>query len=71
MIVLKVEEYCHNCPEFEPDVDKDKVEVESISFSLSDFDGQTRKLMCNTTIACEHRHRCAAIYECATNRRKD
>lgn len=67
MIRLIVEEYCQNCPEFEPDVNKDKQEM--VDIDLVSFMGrEKRKVFCNTTVACQHRDRCAVIYECATNK---
>ena len=60
MITLKVEEYCHNCPEFAPDVDR-------VHEEYRDFDFETYthipKVICETTVACLHRHRCMAIYQ--------
>ena len=67
MITLKVEDYCHNCPEFEPDVDKNEHE-------LVDYNCMTRVekriVHCTTTVTCQHRHRCAAIYEHAAKQVK-
>ena len=45
MIKLYVEDYCQNCPEFEPDVDKKTMHAD-------------RKLINITDIRCEHRHIC-------------
>ena len=51
MIELKVDEYCHNCPEFEAQVDKVyrtyKAEPEV-----------------HTTVTCEHRSKCECIRKC-------
>lgn len=54
MIKLSIEEYCHNCPDFEAEVEKDTVEV-------YDFDsfGTTEKT--DTTIKCANCERCDAI----------
>lgn len=68
MIVLKVEEYCHNCPEFEPDVDKDKEEMYEYNLMAR---SESRQVSCTTTVTCQHRHRCAVIYECATNKARE
>lgn len=70
MITLKVEDYCHNCPEFEPDVDKNTTEYFE-SDSMSFMRREKRTVMCETTVTCEHRLRCAAIYECATNKARE
>ena len=67
MITLKVEEYCHNCPEFEPDVDKNEVEYFE-SDPTSFMRQEKRTVMCDTTVTCQHRNRCAAIYACAANK---
>lgn len=48
MIKLELEEYCDKCPNFEPEVAKINV------------DGFF-KVECNTTIFCEHRHKCNCI----------
>lgn len=50
MIELKVEEYCHDCPEFEANCNKD-------AFVFTDG----RVHHCNTIITCEHAGRCAAM----------
>lgn len=68
MITLKVEEYCHNCPEFEPDVDKNEEEIVEFNFASRT---ENRKVFCTTTVTCQHRHRCAVIYECATNKARE
>lgn len=48
MIKLCVEDYCHDCPRFEPEVKKDDVFVDG-------------GLHYETCIFCECRHECAAI----------
>ena len=60
MINLIVEEYCANCPEFEPKVGK-----EDITCYWAD-----RRVRFNTTITCQHASRCAVIKE-YLNRTKD
>lgn len=50
MIELKVEEYCHDCPDFEPDVHKDKY-----------VDAEDNLYLQRTTIRCEHAARCRAV----------
>lgn len=49
MIHLKVEDYCHGCSDFEPNVDKQSI------FSDDGFIGT------ETKITCEHAARCAVI----------
>lgn len=49
MIEIKVEDYCQNCPEFDPGV-----EAETLYFDGYD----TERL---TTVFCVHRRRCEAI----------
>lgn len=71
MIVLKVEDYCHNCPEFEPELEKD--EREMIGFDITSRT-ETREVYCSTTVTCVHCHRCAAVYQKAVefvNRKND
>lgn len=54
MISLYVKNYCHNCPEFEPDVEKD-------TFYDEDFSGPTMNTHTKTDIYCKHRDRCASM----------
>ena len=59
-INLKVEEYCQNCPDFEPDVQR---QTETLTAcDLSDpyrFMSNVRHV-CNTLVECKYRKRCAA-----------
>ena len=50
MINLCVEEYCHNCSEFEPEVDQSSMRI-----------GCTVCLM--TDIYCKHRCRCSSMFD--------
>ena len=54
MITLKVEEYCHNCPDFSAKVavkEKEKVcEAENLKIRV-----------CETTVTCSHAKRCEGI----------
>lgn len=50
MIILDVEEYCHECPEFEASVGTNACR-----------NGLNEIIKVNHTIRCSHRHRCAAI----------
>lgn len=49
MIKLEVKEYCHNCPEFKPSVDKECYEL-----------GYGDEFY-HTTITCKYAKRCEAI----------
>lgn len=50
MIKLKVEEYCHDCPDFEADVYKARCDnLEMLAF------------VTHTTITCAHAARCRAV----------
>lgn len=51
MIKLQVEEYCSNCPEFEPYVDRDVLEY--YDFNLNEVYTEV-----NTIVSCEHKDRC-------------
>lgn len=53
MIKLDIDEYCHNCPEFESDVKKDVIHCRNLDFNKASI--------VNTIITCEHRERCRAI----------
>lgn len=50
MITLRVQDYCANCPEFEPTV---------ITASIDSPD----YMIYDKTIKCEHAQRCAVIYK--------
>lgn len=50
MIELKVEEYCHNCPDFEADVVKNRIRDVVVFVDYTD-----------TTITCAHAARCRAV----------
>jgi hypothetical protein len=56
MIRLQVEEYCHNCPDFEPVAEKETYTLTD-SFSLNEY----RKN--ETFVKCEYAARCACMYE--------
>ena len=51
MITLQVEDYCHNCDEFEADVER---------FWHEGFDGDDNV---DSIVRCEHAHRCKNFYE--------
>ena len=53
MIKLDIDEYCHNCPEFESDVKKDVIHCRNSDFGITSI--------VHTIITCEHRERCRAI----------
>ena len=52
MIKLEVEQYCQNCPEFEPVVD-------STALFINEGDVVRRE----TTVTCKHRERCINIFK--------
>lgn len=56
MITLKVEDYCHNCPMFEP-------EVERHCYCTSEFTGGFQKEYTDTVVKCSYGERCAAMKE--------
>ena len=55
MIELIVNSYCNDCPEFEPDVDKNVFTWESFDFR----DEPVTK--CDTKITCKHKPRCESM----------
>lgn len=55
-IILKVEGYCENCNEFEPDVDRNTYEYNSVEF-LEIVSRTT------TTVTCKHAQRCRGMIE--------
>lgn len=61
MITLKVEDYCHDCPDFEADVDKDTTVIRcNDPFSGSDLNAKPISYI-KTTISCKYRYRCEAM----------
>lgn len=57
MINLDIERYCENCPDFEPNVDKETLRVEDFgSYYPEPFRHET-------VITCKYRDRCHEIYE--------
>lgn len=56
MIKLQIEDYCQNCSEFEPHVEK-------VDISSSDLYSYEKVERTDTTITCTHRQRCDCIEE--------
>lgn len=52
MIILEVEDYCHDCPNFEAD-------VENPTFL---YDGDMKLCSSNTIVRCDNRRVCREIY---------
>lgn len=52
MIELKVEEYCQNCAEFFPCIGSKNV-----------LKGDTGEVICDTTVECDKRRECGAMYK--------
>lgn len=59
MIRLDVEQYCHECPDFEPDVQRPEKDI----LYGSDPSGRSLQLvsMSDTIIRCKYRDRCRAL----------
>ena len=53
MIRLDVEDYCQNCPEFDPCLANEYI--------ISSFDGNHDEL--NRDVTCGHRRRCEEMYK--------
>lgn len=64
MIKLYVQNYCHDCPEFEPDVKKDTIYSENYLMGK-------RTPRTQTAIYCKHRDRCASMIEFLEERKKN
>lgn len=64
MIRLYVQNYCHDCPEFEPDVEKDTIYSENYLMGK-------RTTHTQTDIYCKHRDRCASMVEFLEERKKN
>lgn len=56
MINLLIDEYCENCPDFEPEVDKTELynDMGDVIHGMGDA-------IHNTEISCAHRERCRSI----------
>ena len=62
MIRVEVEDYCHECLDFHPDV----TPATRLRFTDSEY-----SVIGDTVIRCEYRKRCAAITRFLENRAKD
>lgn len=62
MIKLEIEEYCQNCPDFVPDVDKDHKGEFTHDYESLDRSPKVKRT-CNTTIRCAYRKRCAELVD--------
>lgn len=60
MIRIEVEEYCHACMDFSPDVIKPTREVMYIR-EPSNYEVTTKVIQSDTIVQCEYRRRCEAI----------
>ena len=63
MITLKIDNYCENCPEFEAKVEKDQVDIFSLTLN--------KTLVCDTVISCVHRGRCKAVTDFLRSRDRE
>lgn len=59
MIELILDPYCQNCPEFEPEVDKDIREYRS--YDMRDKHEEKLFTECDTKIICKHKLRCYSM----------
>lgn len=57
MIKLDIKDYCENCPDFRPEVDKETVYMENFEDPLEPA------RICETIITCEYAKRCECIYK--------
>ena len=60
MIKLRVEDYCQDCSEFEPEIHKENYMHECAYGFLE----KVTKTKTDTYITCKHAQRCACIEEC-------
>ena len=67
MIKLDVDEWCKDCPEFEPDVEKD-TEI----FECFDIDSYcpVKKIITDTAVTCKHRLRCQSMVDYLRSKEK-
>lgn len=60
MIRLDVQEYCHNCLDFEADVQApEKQYIDDLTRFINNMDSNIR--ISDAIVRCAHRNRCAAI----------
>lgn len=53
MIELKIEEYCNNCPDFEPEIEKDTIYIENItSYRTGPKVRVTTNIYCKRRLCC-------------------
>lgn len=64
MIRLYVQNYCHDCPEFDPDVEKDTIYSENYLMG-------ERTTHTHTYIYCKHKDRCASMIKFLKKRREE
>lgn len=62
MIKLYVEDYCANCPEFEPEVDKEDYGIVYAEIGFH-HPNPSQSQMHETTITCSHATRCSNMYD--------
>ena len=53
MIFLKVEEFCHNCPAFEPEIEKGEV--------IDSIEHEVERYRTDTVIRCANRKMCKSL----------
>ena len=61
MIELKVEEYCHNCPSFEPESSSETEHLET-TYDPMFIKTIAISTVVNTVVTCKYRRRCAAMF---------
>lgn len=63
MIKIDLPDFCQNCPEFEPDVDKNILKSDT-------FFGRCETLV-DTTVTCTHVQRCLSMMDYIVDRAKE
>ena len=64
MIRLYVQNYCHDCPEFDPDVEKDTIYSENYLMGK-------RTTHTQTDIYCKHKDRCESMIKFLKEKEKE
>lgn len=63
MISLYVKDYCHNCPEFESDVEKNTIYSENVLTGTN--------IHTQTDIYCKHKDRCESMIKFLKEKEKE
>lgn len=61
MIDLEVQDYCHNCPHFEADVENAEVQTYVMRDLIHLRERTVERVEGNTIVRCVNRHKCSSM----------